>query len=573
MADIFVSYSRTDKAAVAPLVAALEAQGWSVWWDPEITPGDEFDKLIGAELESARAVVVVWSPASVESRWVKGEARDAADRGVLVPVRIENARLPIDVRAIHTIELDGWAGSGDSAPFKALRTALEGKLKRPVGKTAAQAAKDKRPAVTVCVLPFANMSGDPEQEYFSDGITEDIITDLGKVSALSIVSRNTAFSFKGAAGDVAQIARQTKAAYVLVGSVRKSGARVRITAQLIGAANDSQLWGERYDRDLNDIFALQDEISKAIVAALKLTLLPGERQALEQRGTTHPEAYKLYLMARQFWLLDNERNDVIVDRICNRVIEIDPNYAQAWATMALAQWNRFWRGDSDAGERAAATALRLDPNLADAHAAMGAAQRSKGRYLEGLDSCHKALRLEPDSYIANKIAGLCCLGLRRYDDAIGHFEAAAAGMETDFTAATFVSQSYKAKGDAERMRSAARRALDRIERVVVAEPGHSRAIGLGVAMLVTLGEKERAKEWATRARLVDPDNTNLHYNLACAMSSLGEVDLTLETLGGIAPKLTPSMMSWLEADPDFDPIRAEPRFKALMEEVKARFAR
>ncbi len=573
MADIFVSYSRTDKAAVAPLVTALEAQGWSVWWDPEITPGDEFDKLIGAELEGARAVVVVWSPASVESRWVKGEARDAADRGVLVPVRVENARLPIDVRSIHTIDLDGWAGNRESAPFKALRTALEAKLKRAAVKTSAQTAKDKRPAVVVCVLPFANMSGDPEQEYFSDGITEDIITDLGKVSALSIVSRNTAFSFKGAAADVAQVARQTKAAYVLVGSVRKSGARVRITAQLIGAANDSQLWGERYDRDLNDIFALQDEISKAIVAALKLTLLPGEKQALEQRGTSNPDAYKLYLMARQFWLLDNERNDVIVDRICNRVIELDPNYAQAWATMALAQWNRFWRGDSDAGERAAATALRLDPNLADAHAAMGAAQRSKGRYLEGLGYCQDALRLEPDSYIGNKIAGLCCLGLRRYDDAIGHFELAAAGMETDFTAATFVSQSYKAKGDAERMRSAARRALDRIEKVVATEPGHSRAIGLGVAMLVTLGEKERAKEWATRARLVDPDNTNLHYNLACAMSSLGEVDLTLETLTGIAPKLTPSMMSWMEADPDFDPIREEPRFKAMMEEVRARFAK
>src|SRR5271170_660510 len=169
MADIFVSYSRTDRVAVAPLVAALEAQGWSVWWDPEITPGDEFDRLIGTELESARAVVVVWSPASVDSRWVKGEARDAADRGVLVPVRVENARLPIDVRAIHTIDLDGWAGNRGSAPFKALCTALEAKLKQTAGKAAAQAAKDKRPDVTVCVLPFANMSGDPEQEYFSDG--------------------------------------------------------------------------------------------------------------------------------------------------------------------------------------------------------------------------------------------------------------------------------------------------------------------------------------------------------------------------------------------------------------------
>ena len=573
MADIFVSYSRSDKARVAPLVAALEAQGWSVWWDPEITPGDEFDALIGAELETARAVVVVWSPLSVDSRWVKGEARDAADRGVLVPVRFENARLPIDVRAIHTTELDGWAQNRESAPFKALCAALEAKLKLSARKTLAQAPKDKRPAVTICVLPFANMSGDPEQEYFSDGITEDIITDLGKVSALSIVSRNTAFSFKGATADVAQVARQTKASYVLVGSVRKSGARVRITAQLIGAANDSQLWGERYDRDLNDIFALQDEISKAIVAALKLTLLPEEKQALEQRGTSNPEAYKLYLMARQFWLLDNERNNEIVVRICNRVIEIDPHYAQAWATMALAQWNMFWRGDSgDDGERAAEMALRLDPQLADAHSAMGAALRSKGRFEEGLSSCRNALRLEPNSYTGNRIAGLCYLGMRRYDDAVGHFELAAAAVESDFTASAFISQCYKAKGDIERMTSAARKALERVEKIVAAEPGHSRAIGIGVNLLAALGEKERAKEWATRARLVDPENANLHYNLACAMSSLGEFDLMLETLGGIASRLSPGMLSWMDADTDFDPIRNDPRFKALIEKVRTRLA-
>jgi adenylate cyclase len=574
VADIFVSYSRADKARVAPLVAALEARGWSVWWDPEITPGDEFDTLIGAELEKARAVVVVWSPNSVDSRWVKGEARDAADRGVLVPVRFENARLPIDVRAIHTTELDGWAENRESVHFKALCTALEAKLKLSVPKTSVQSDKDKRPAVAICVLPFANMSGDPEQEYFSDGITEDIITDLGKVSALSIVSRNTAFSFKGATADVAQIARQTKATYVLVGSVRKAGARVRITAQLVGAANDAQVWGERYDRDLNDIFAMQDEISKAIVSALKLTLLPEEKQALEQRSTTNTEAYKLYLMARQFWLLDNERNNEIVVRICNRVVEVDPKYAQAWATMALAQWNLFWRGDSgDDGVYAAGMALRLDPHLADAHAATGAALRSKGRFEEGLIACQEGLRLEPDSYVGHRIAGLCALGLRRYDDAIVHFERAATVMESDFTASSFISQCYKAKGDPERTRRAARMTLDRIEKIVATEPGNSRAIGIGVCMLADLQEKERAKEWAIRARLVDPDSVNLHYNLACAMSSIGDVDTTLESLGGIANRLSPGMISWMEADTDFDPIREEPRFIALMDAAKARLAR
>ena len=123
------------------------------------------------------------------------------------------------------------------------------------------------------------------------------------------------------------------------------------------------------------------------------------------------------------------------------------------------------------------------------------------------------------------------------------------------------------------MRSAARRALDRIEKIVAAEPGHSRAIGMGVAMLATLEEKERAKEWATRARLVDPENVNLHYNLACAMSSLGEIDLTIETLASIAPRLSKGMMSWMESDTDFDSIREKPRFKAMMEQVKSRLAK
>ena len=135
-----------------------------------------------------------------------------------------------------------------------------------------------------------------------------------------------------------------------------------------------------------------------------------------------------------------------------------------------------------------------------------------------------------------------------------------------------LARSYKAKGDAQRSRSAARAALDRIEKIVAAEPGHSRAIAMGVAMLVTLGEKERAKEWATRARLVDPDNVNLHYNLACAMSSLGEIDMALETLAGIAPRVSPGMMSWMDADPDFDPVRTDARFKSLVENVRARFA-
>ena len=572
MADIFVSYSRQDRARVTPLVAAFETAGWSVWWDPEIVPGEEFDTLISRELAAARALVVVWSPASVESRWVRGEARDAADRGVLFPVRFDNAKPPIDFRAVQTTDLDGWNEDPESVPFRSLRKALEAKLGAPRPVPAVPAAGARKPEVSICVLPFANMSGDPEQEYFSDGITEDIITDLGKVSALSIVSRNMAFSFKGAKGGVGDIGRQTKAAFVLVGSVRKSGERVRITAQLVNAANEAQVWGERYDRDLKDIFALQDEISKAIVAALKLTLLPEERLALEQRATTNVKAYKFYLMARQFSVMGNERHQETVVRLCKRAVELDPAYAAPWATMAITLWDMHRRSASEEdGQEAAHRAIALDPKLADAHAALGAAHQGQGQFEVGLQACDAALRLDPDSYEGNRIAGMCSLPLRRYDDAIRYLEKAAAVVDTEFTAASLVVQCYAAKGDPEGERAAAKRALARVEKVITAEPDHGRALGYGANALAVLGETERAKEWIERGTLVDPTNTIQHFNFVCALVRLREYEAALDLLANVIDKASTGLFHWLDNDTDLDPVRDHPRFIELFKQAKARF--
>ena len=175
------------------------------------------------------------------------------------------------------------------------------------------------------------MSGDPEQEYFSDGISEDIITDLSKVTALTVVARNTSFTFKGKAMGVKEVASILEVTHILEGSVRKSGPRVRITAQLIDGIAGHQLWAERYDRDLTDIFAIQDEISKAIVSALEVKLLPKEKKAIEVRETNSPEAYNLYLMARRHWISGNDgdsRRDEIVVRICRQATAVDPNYAR-----------------------------------------------------------------------------------------------------------------------------------------------------------------------------------------------------------------------------------------------------
>ena len=337
MADVFVSYARLDKARVAPLVGAIEAQGWSVWWDPEITPGQEFDSQIDAELQKATVVVVVWTPASVGSRWVRGEAREAADRGDAGPGALRG-RPAADRRARDPHDRPRWlerrhprasrsriccerssamiALQRASLPAAQAVPARPGCTRRDRCRLAA-AARSAR--VTICVLPFANMSGDPEQEYFSDGISEDIITDLSKVSALAVVSRNTAFTFKGKNVDVPQVARQLKVGYVLEGSVRKAGGRVRISAQLIDGANDSHVWAERYDRDSTTSSRCRTRSPQAIVKALKLKLLPEEKKAIEQRGTTNAEAYNFYLMARQHYatgiMSDVRRSDTVI-RLC-----------------------------------------------------------------------------------------------------------------------------------------------------------------------------------------------------------------------------------------------------------------
>jgi adenylate cyclase len=594
MADVFVSYARSDKARVAPLVAAIEAQGWSVWWDPDIAAGQEFDRQIAAELKAAAAVVVVWTPNSVESRWVRGEARDAADRGVLVPVRFANAELPIDVRAIHTTDLDGWGDDSGSPQVQELLRALGAMISRHGAKTPAAshaslalgavatspaAAPPAAPAAnSICVLPFANMSGDPEQEYFSDGITEDIITDLTKVSALSVVSRNTAFTFKGKSVGLSQVARQLNVSHVLEGSVRKSGGRVRITAQLIEGSRDSQVWAERYDRDLNDIFELQDEISQAIVKALKLKLLPNEKKAIEQRGTDNVEAYNLYLMARQYYITGNAgdvRRDEAIIRMCGRATEIDPDYARAWALMALGQMALRYDhgGRGDGGLAAAERALALDANLAEAHAVKASYFGENSKHEEASAEISIALRMDPESHEVNTSAAFVFFRQHRLDDAIRHWEKATRLMETDAHSPCMLITCYIAVGNRQDALRAAQITITRAERTLAQDAKNGSAMGYGVSGLVTLGQVERAKEWINRALLIDPDNMNMRYNFACALGAFAnEVDSALDLLGPAFERIPIGFLNHAKVDPDLDPLRDNPRFKAMIAAAEARLA-
>jgi len=584
MADVFVSYSRSDRARVAPLVAAIEAKGWSVWWDPAIDAGQQFDDQIDAELQAANAVLVVWTPTSVASRWVRGEARDAAERGILVPVRFEDARLPIDVRAIQTTDLDKWGEDPASAPFQDLLRSLSAVIKRQRARQAVKSATNAAqagpvpspPRVGICVLPFANMSGDQEQEYFSDGITEDIITDLSKVSALSVVSRNSAFMYKGKHVDVPKLARELKVGHILEGSVRKAGGRVRITAQLVDGSSNDHVWAERYDRDLSDIFALQAEISEAIVKALKLKLVPEEKKAIEHRGTDNVEAYNLYLMARQSYVTSHEadaRRTETILRLCQRAVEVAPGYARAWALIAIGQMNlRFVNGrPGDDGLVPAERALALDPNLAEAHAVKARILSQYGRHEEAAAELDVALRLDPESYEVNRAAAYLRFRQQRLDEAIRHYEKALSLMETDLNSGSMLLTCYTAVGDSEAARRVAKITLSRTEKTLAQDPNNGTAMAYGAIALATLGEAERAKDWISRALLIDPENMNARYNFACSLTNyLKEPEAALELLGPVFETMAIAWLNHAKADPDLDPLRQDPRFKAMVASAEAR---
>jgi adenylate cyclase len=587
MADVFVSYARSDKARVAEIVTAIRAAGWSVWWDPDIATGQEFDQLIETELELARAVVVVWTPESVKSRWVRGEARVGADRRILVPVRFDGAHLPIDVRAVHTTDLDGWAGDAHSAGAQELLRSLDAVIAgrhvldaepTPGSAGPAAAAAPDRARVAICVLPFANMSGDGEQEYFSDGITEDIITDLSKISALAVVSRNSAFMYKGHSVDIPKVARELKVSHILEGSVRKAGERVRITAQLVDASRNDHIWAERYDRALNDIFALQDEISGAIVKALKLTLLPREKKAIQQRDTDNIQAYNLYLMARHLYVTGHEgdarRAEGIV-RLCTHATEIDPNYGRAWALLALGQMIlRFLHGKKfDDGLAAAERALGLNATLAEAHAVRARIFSEEGRYDAASTEIDIALGLDRESYEVNRSAAYLSYRQHRPEDAARYFEKAMTLVKTDVNSPSMLISCYTAVGDHKAALRVAKITLARTEKALAQDPNNAAAIAYGADALATLGDVQRAKEWMNRGLLIDPDNVKTRYNFACTLTAqLKETDAALDMLRTVFEQMAPGLLNHAKADPDLDPLRDHPRFREMMAAAEARLA-
>ena len=586
---VFLSYASEDAQAASAICEALRSAGIEVWFDQNaLRGGDAWDAAIRRQIRECALFVPIIS-SNTEARgegyfrleWklaVERSQLQADGEAFLFPVAIDATpesapRVPERFRERQWIRVTGSAAHAKlvESVERLLRTS-EGGATMTSPATPGSAA-----ALSVCVLPFANMSGDPEQEYFSDGISEDIITDLSKVSALSVTARNTAFTFKGRAVDVKRVASQLQVSHVLEGSVRKSGGRVRITAQLIDGATGLHAWAERYDRNLDDIFALQDEIATAIVKALKLKLLPEEKKAIERRGTTNAEAYKIYLMAHEMRMRGNigsPRWSETIIRLCNRAVEIDPGYARAWALMAVAQRIRHMMlaSEGDSGRAAAEKALALDPALADSHCAMAGVLHAEGRDDEALLEVEKAIALDRDSYEVITTAARYYTGVRRYAEAIPLWEKSAGFADRSNTLMMLLS-CLKATGATERIPEVCRRLLMSSEKIALEEPDNGSAMVGVISALAGLGEVERAKEWIERAMLLDPNNMNMRYNIICTLVvDLHEHEMALDFLEPLLKVLLADSIHWIKSDYDLDAIRNHPRFIAMLDAAEKRIA-
>jgi len=474
---------------------------------------------------------------------------------------------------IQCADLKAWDGERSATGWRKLAASVVA-LAGP-SPAVAPSARESSGAVSICVLPFQNMSGDVEQEYFSDGISEDITTDLSKVSALEVIARNTAFTFKGRSVNVGEIAGQLGVTHVLEGSVRKVGDRVRINAQLIEGRTGGHVWAERFDRDLTDIFAIQDEITKEIVKALRLKLLPEEKKAIERRGTHNAEAYNLYLLARQYWVTGNHgdaRREERVMRICSRAVELDPRYADAWALLAIAQSSLRYGFDRevDDGFVAAHAALSIDPAIPQARLPIVRRLLERGKVEEAAAEMEEAIRLGADSWEVNKEAGRFYLNRRDIPAATRHYERAAELVESDFHAWAMLSTCYKAGNEAEKLREAAKRMVSESQVAVQQDPSNGAALGILAGGYALLGDKEKTREWMERAMLVDPDNINMRYNFACVLSITGDKEAALKVLESSLLNAGEYQLRIVENDPDLDTLRDDPRFDAIIARAKQR---
>ncbi|MEO7367718.1 MAG: protein kinase [Gemmatimonadaceae bacterium] len=426
-------------------------------------------------------------------------------------------------------------------------------------------------AKSVAVLPFTNMSSDPENEYFADGMAEEIINALSRIQSLRVASRTSSFAFKGKHEDIGEIGRKLKVSTVLEGGVRKMGNRLRITAELVNVADGYHLWSERYDRDIEDVFAIQDEISQAIVKALRVILSEGEKKAIEKKPQANIQAYDYYLRGRQFFHQLRRRSLEYARQMFNKAIELDPDYALAYTGVADSSsllYTYFDARDFNLrqADKASKKALELGPELAEAHVSRGIVTSMTHQFAEAEASFEKAMKLEPKMFEAAYWFGMGLQAEGRFEDAAKMFERASMLRPEDYQSAHFLGQAYRSLGKREDEEKHLRRGLSLMEGSLELNPDDARAANLAAGVFASLGEAEPALKYAERSLAIDPEDPMLLYNVACTYSSLGRIDQAISCLERAVEKGF-GHREWIDNDPDLKPLRSSPKYQAIVDAI------
>lgn len=429
----------------------------------------------------------------------------------------------------------------------------------------------RAPPRSVAVLPFVSPGNDPEADLLGFGIADQILTDLTRVGDLNVVARTSSFAFKGVSDDVRRIGRRLGARAVLEGSVQRSGNRLRVSTQLVSAENGYQLWSECYDRTVEDLFAIEDEIAANVARVLNAVLREHERRAMAKVPTREVEAMEYYLRGRRFLFQTRRRSLEFAREMFQRAMEVDPDFALAHAGVAdvaalLAMYFPAAQTDLETARAAAERALQLDPELAEAHAALGGVLFVSGDVPAAERAFERAVELDPRLFEARYFHARACFQEGRFAEAAELYREATRVRE-DYSSAFFRAQSLEALGDRDQAQEAYRAALGVVQRHMDLNPDDPRAATMRAVSLCRIGRVEEGLRWAERALELDPEDAGVAYNAACLYAVVGETDRAMAHLQ-TAVSAGFGNRDWLERDPDLDKIRTEPRFQQIMAEMR-----
>ncbi len=487
------------------------------------------------------------------------------------PISRLNPRVPGELQQIigRTLEKSRHARYQSAAQLKADLQRL--KRESDSGRTASSSGQAEK---SVAVLYFENLSRGEEDVYFRDGMTEDIITELSAIKDLRVFPRSAVFAYRDKQTTAPQIGQELNAAYVLEGSLRRAGNRIRITAQLVETRTGHSIWARRFDRTMEDVFAIQDEMAKNIAEALQVMLSEEEKRVIEKVPTANVEAYDYYLRGRQYFHQFRRKGMEAARNMFKRAIEIDPNYARAWAGLSDCHsfLQFYWQPTDENLQQADAAsrkALDLDPELAEAHASRGHLLSLLERDDEARHEFEAAIRLNPNLYEAYYFYARSCLIHGQLEEATRLFEEACRVRPDDYQAPSLLANAYEGMGvDAAIVQAAHRHAVEVIEKHLEMHPDEVRALYLGAQNLCRLGQNERGLDWAKRALAIDPEDSAVCYNLTCIYAILGKTEEAISSLEkSIACGFGDKKI--IQNDPYLNPIRSHPRYIALWKKLSS----